>query len=87
MFYQCRRKKKARKEGNDLSGFEREELKTRMLGTTKEEKQIIAATLPDEILMEELCVRYIKMVRMLKKITKTVKENSPADYQSEQDYK
>lgn len=70
-----------------MSGFEREELQARMNGTTKEEKQLIAATLPDEILLEELCVRFTDMKQMLNNISKTVKENSPADYQSKQDYK
>lgn len=70
-----------------MSGFEREELKRRMLGTTEEEKHIIAATLPDEIILSELCTRFNGMKQMLNNISKTVKENSPADYQSEQDYK
>lgn len=68
-----------------MSGFEKEELQARMNGATAEEKQLIAETLPDTVLLGELCARFTGMRQMLDNISKTVKENSPADYQSGQD--
>lgn len=68
-----------------MGGLEKEELRTMVQGATREEQQLIAETLPDEMLLEELCSRFSKMKQMLNSISRAVKENSPADYQSEQD--
>lgn len=42
-----------------MSGFEKEELQTRTKGMTPEEQTVVAGTLPDNILLGELCRRYI----------------------------
>lgn len=70
-----------------MSGLEKQELVIRVQGMTEEEKRLIAKTLPDEIILTELCVRFGNMKQMLNNISRAVKENSPADYQSKQDYK
>lgn len=68
-----------------MGGLEKEELVIMVQGMTEEEKRMIAKTLPDEIILTEICVRFGKMKQMLNSINRAVKENSPADYQSEQD--
>ena len=55
-----------------MSGFEKEELQARMQGTTKEEKQLIAETLPDEILMEEICRRFVDLRETVDSISQAV---------------
>lgn len=51
-----------------MSGFEKEELQTRMQGMTLEEQKLVAETLPDEIVFRELTRRYINMREMVMKI-------------------
>lgn len=51
-----------------MSGFEKEELQIRMQGMTLEEQELVAETLPDEVVFRELTRRYINMREMVMKI-------------------
>lgn len=70
-----------------MSGLEREELADRIKGMRDEEYQITVKLIPDNILWNELQRRYTVQNEMIKTVRAAVKENSPADYQSKQDYK
>ena len=70
-----------------MSGLEKEELADRIKGMRDEEYQIAVKLIPDDILWDELQRRYTVQNEMIKTVKAAVKENSPADYQSKQDYK
>lgn len=57
-----------------MSGFEKEELTTRIRGTTKEEQLIIARELDDDILWDELRRRYMIQNAKVKDIEEAIKE-------------
>ncbi|EOS75701.1 hypothetical protein C819_02263 [Lachnospiraceae bacterium 10-1] len=51
-----------------MSGFEKEELQLRMQGMALEEQKLVAETLPDEVIFEEMTRRYINMREMVRGI-------------------
>ncbi|MCX4350347.1 MAG: hypothetical protein OSJ60_01805 [Lachnospiraceae bacterium] len=51
-----------------MSGFEKEELQLRMQGMVLEEQKLVAETLPDEVIFEEMTRRYINMREMVRGI-------------------
>ncbi len=51
-----------------MSGFEKEELQLRIKGMTLEEQKLVAETLPDEVIFEEMTRRYINMREMVRGI-------------------
>lgn len=57
-----------------MSGFEKEELATRIRGTTREEQLIIARELNDDILWDELRRRYMIQNAKVKDIEEAIKE-------------
>lgn len=55
-----------------MSGFEKEELQTRAKGMTLEEQRVVAGTLPDNVLMEELCIRYTDLREKVDSISRAI---------------
>ncbi len=51
-----------------MSGFEKEELQLRMQGMALEEQKLVAETLPDEVIFEEMTRRYINVREMVRGI-------------------
>lgn len=55
-----------------MSGFEKEELQSRMQGMTPEEQALAVRTLPDEVILEEMTRRYINMRDTVNSISHTI---------------
>lgn len=59
-----------------MSGFEKEELQTRIKGMAPEEQAAAAKTLPDSILFEELCRRYTDLREKVDNINRVMEEEN-----------
>lgn len=57
-----------------MGGLEKEELVIMVQGMTEEEQQLIAETLPDETLLEELCRRYTDLLEEMKQIKQAIRK-------------
>lgn len=74
----CRGKKKSCRKERKMSGLEKDELQIRMRGMTVEEKTLVAKTLPDSILLEELCRRHMELREKVDNISRAVEEKGGA---------
>lgn len=59
-----------------MSGFEKEELQTRIKGMAPEEQAVAVKTLPDSILLEELCRRYADLREKVDNISRVMEEEN-----------
>lgn len=59
-----------------MSGFEKEELQSRMQGMTPEEQELVVKTLPDEVILGEMTRRYINMRDTVNSISQAVQRGS-----------
>lgn len=71
----CRGKKKSCRKERKMSGLEKDELQIRMRGMTVEEKTLVAKTLPDNVLWDELHRRYFSKSTELEVVRDMVNGN------------